>query len=328
MCLRAIALWSIGAVLLAQEAKTPQLPAQPREVRKIFGDGKHNAFTALARFRDQYWLAFRTGKDHNSADGDILVLRSADGKEWAEAYRLNAAPDDRDPQFLLVGKRLLLYDPAMTGKDCTTYAVYTEDGKTWSKPQPVYEPRYILWKPCAHGGKYYATAHKKDEEGDGKGRAVHLIVSEDGLRWQKVSTIRAGNWESETTLHFEKNGHLLAFLRQKYGSPACEVLEADAPYTEWKRRPAGVPHLSGHSIHTFKGTTYLFSRTVDAATKKTGTMIYTLSDGKLQPYCVVPSGGDCSYAEAVEHGDDMLVTFYSSHEGATNIYQAFVPLKK
>lgn len=31
--------------------------------------------------------------------------------------------------------------------------------------------------------------------------------------------------------------------------------------------------------------------------------------------------------EAVEVGDEMLVSYYSSHEGRTNVYLARVPLK-
>lgn len=299
---------------------------KPREVRTVVADGKHNAFTALARFRDRLYLAFRAAKAHNSTDGDVVVLTSPDGSKWTEALRLNILPDDRDPQFLVTDKRLFLYVSSMSGRDLTSFVTFTDDGKTWGKPQPVYEPQYIMWKPLAQGGKFYAAVHKKDETSGGKGRDVHLVVSEDGLQWQKISTIRAGNWESETTLFVDPKGHMTAFLRQKYGSPACQVLEADPPYTEWKARPAGVPHLSGHSIHTFGDTTYLFSRSRNG--KATGTTIYTFADGKLVPYCELPSGGDCSYAEAVQMGDDMLVSYYSSHEGPTNIYLAVVPRKK
>jgi len=314
--------------LLPAQADAPKAPVQPREVRKVVGDGKHNAFTALAKFRGQFWLAFRAAKDHNSGDGDLVVLRSKDGRDWTEAFRLNAAPDDRDPQFLVTEKRLFLYDPAMNGAELTTFAVYTDDGQTWSKPQPVYEPRFILWKPCIHEGKFYAAAHKKAESSGGKDREVHLIVSDDGLKWQKVSTVRAGKWESETTLQFVEKGRLLAWLRQKYGSPQCQLLVAEPPYTDWKPQPAGVEHLSGHSVTTIRGVTYLLSRTMDRAAKKNGTMIYTYADGKLQPYCELPAGGDCAYAEAVELGDDLLVSYYSTHEGATNIYVALVPQKK
>ncbi len=318
-------LGSLPALGQGQEPARP--PVQPREVRKIHADGKHNAFTALIRYREQLWLAFRSGKDHNSSDGDLVVLRSPDGRVWKEAFRLDAAPDDRDPQFLIVGSKLFLYDPAIRGGALATFAVFTEDGQSWSKPQPVYEPLYILWKPVAFQGKFYAAAHKRDNTSVGKKRDVHLIVSENGLGWKKISTIRAGNWESETTLHFAPNGHLTAFLRQKYGSPQAQVLEADPPYTEWRARPADVGHFSCHCVHTFRGVTYLISRTIDPKTRKTGTMIYTFADGKLRPYCELPAGGDCSYAEAVEVGNDMLVSYYSSHEGTTNIYLAVVPLE-
>lgn len=323
-----LALILSALTLSAPAAESAKAPVQPKEVRKIVADGKHNAFTTLARFRDQYWLAFRAAKDHNSSDGDIVVLRSGDSQKWEEAFRLNAAADDRDPQFLATEKRLFLYDQAMKGPELTAYVVYTDDGKTWSKPQPVYEPRFILWKPCILDGKFYSAAHKKDEKSGGKERGVHLIVSDDGLEWKKISTIRAGSWESETTLHFGPDKKAVAFLRQKYGSPPAQILESDPPYSEWKPRVPNVNHFSGPSVTTIRGVTYLLSRTMDYGAKKAGQMIYTYADGQLQPYCELPAGGDCAYAEAVAAGDDMLVSYYSSHEGTTNIYVAVVPLKK
>ena len=197
--LMVVGLLTLNAVQAAESAG--QL-VSALEVRKLVADGKHNAFTALVRFQDRLWLAFRSATAHNSADGEIVLLESADARSWRESRRVNVAPDDRDPQFLVTGKRLLLYVPGMSGRELTTYALQTEDGKTWSQPRPVYQPQFIGWKPCEFGGRLYAGAHKKDEVSGGKGREVHLVVSDDGLDWSKISTIRAGNWESETTLHF------------------------------------------------------------------------------------------------------------------------------
>jgi len=317
------------AAFAPARAADPPLPAAPKEVRKVYGDGRHNAFTAFVKYRDAYWLAFRTAKDHNSADGDILVLTSPDAAEWKEAFRLDVDKlDDRDPQFLVAGSRLILYDAALKGRDgLVTYATHTDDGKTWSKPAPVkYDAQFFIWKPTAFNGRYYSGAHKKDESTGGKGRAVHLVTSADGLAWEKVSVIRAGSWESETTLHFAPGGAATAFLRQKYGSPQAQILESKPPYTEWAARPAGVPHFSGHSCHTIDGVTYLLTRSRDGGGY--GQIIYTLDGGKLTPYCRLPAGGDCAYAEAVKRGGDMLVSYYSTHEGATNVYLATVPLKK
>jgi hypothetical protein len=299
---------------------------KPLEVRKVFTNGRHNAFTALRRFKGDLYLAFRAGDAHNSATADVLVLKSKDGKEWRQCHTFDVAKDDRDPQMVVTDQRLFLYIPAMNGKELTTWLKHTDDGVTWSAPVKIYQLQFILWKPCLHDGVFYAAAHKKDETSGGKGREVHFVKSADGIQWEKISTIRAGNWESETTLFFDGNHHATAFLRQKYGSPQAQTLESDPPYTQWSSRDSGVRHFSGHSVHTFQGVTYLLSRTI--AGKDTGSMIYTFADGRLTPYCALPSGGDCAYLEAVEDGANMLVSFYSTHEGTTDIYLATVPLKK
>jgi hypothetical protein len=74
------------------------------------------------------------------------------------------------------------------------------------------------------------------------------------------------------------------------------------------------------------------TRTFDAR-RQPGLAIFTLEkDGSLVPYCTLPAGGDCGYAEAIEYGPGMLVSYYSSHEAdppqSANVYLALVPLKK
>ncbi len=320
LCLLALVLWPASLVLKAGDVT--QL-VKARDIRKVVADGQHNAFTALVRWQGSYWLAFRKAAAHNSSDGDLVVLRSKDAEKWEQVHRVNALPDDRDPQFLATDSRLFLYDPALKGDNLTSFVTYTDDGKIWSLPRQVYEDRYIFWKPVARNGRFYATAHLKSREG--KERDVHLITSQDGIDWKKVSKIRGGNWESETTIHLPTDDHIVAFLRQKYGSPQSSILEARTPFVTWTERPASF-HLSGHAVHTIDGVTYLFSRTREG--KTTGTMVYIYENEKLHPYCRIPSGGDCSYPEAVKIGNEMLVSYYSSHEGVGNIYTCRVPLRK
>ncbi|MFN0197475.1 MAG: hypothetical protein ACKVT0_12080 [Planctomycetaceae bacterium] len=307
--------------VLAQQAETN---VKPRDIRTVVANGKHNAFTALVKWKDAFWLSFREATDHGSGDGDLILLKSSDAETWMEAKRLNIVPDDRDPQLLIADDRLIWFDPGLEGKQLTTFATWTDDGETWSEPIPVYEPQFILWKPLAVESGYYATAHYKADVSGGVGRKVHLIKSADGLKWEKVSTIRERKWESETTLYFPEPDRAVAFLRQKYGSPPGSILESQAPFTEWTERDAGV-HLSGHSVHTIDGVTYLLSRL--RKPDDSGTMIYVYVDDKLEPYCEIPSGGDCSYPEVARIGEEMLISYYSSHEGTTNVYTCRVPLK-
>lgn len=67
-------------------------------------------------------MSFRNAESHAYGEADLIVLRSPDGEKWTEAHRVNALPDDRDPQFLATEKRLFLYDPALQGPDLTIFA--------------------------------------------------------------------------------------------------------------------------------------------------------------------------------------------------------------
>ena len=317
----------LGLLLLPPAESVPANTVEPKSVTKIFTNGQHNAFTALIGFKGAYYLAFRTAPSHAYGEADIVLLRSADTRTWTEARRFNILPDDRDPQFIIVGERLLMFVHSLQGPKLQVYVVSTTDGEKWSEPQPVGETTFSLWKPFAHEGKYHATSYKKAEGKEGgKIREVRLVESADGIDWKKVSTIRAGNWESETTVFPDGGGQLTGFLRTKYRTEG-DIIESSPPYAEWKQRPAGT-HFSGHCVHRIDGVTYLLSRSMDESGKNEGTAIYTYADGKLSPYSRLPSGGECSYPEVVVVGDEMVISYYSSHEGTTDIYLARVPLTR
>ena len=276
----------------------------------------------MVHWKGDYWLSFRSATTHGSHDGNLVVLRSADAREWREVQRLDIFPDDRDPQLLATAERLFLYDSVRDGGTLTSFVTYTDDGKTWSTPQQVYEDQFIFWKPIARHGQFYATAHVSSSEGTL--RKAHLITSFDGLKWKEIFEFRGGNWESETTIHFDSGDKIMAFLRQIRGSPPSSILKSSPPYSKWTERTNNI-HLSGHAVYTFDGITYLFSRTRNA--KKTGTLVYHYEEETLLPYYDIPSGGDCSYPAAVRVGQDMFVSYYSSHEGSTNIYTCRIALR-
>ena len=338
------------AVARPSLAANPELPAQPSGVRTIVSDGRHNAFAAFVKWKGDYWLAFRKGTGHVSRDGDMAVLRSRDTKTWKPSVTLDVSQDDRDAQFLVTDDRLFLYINSLADGRFHVSVTYTDDGKTWSKPQPVYRNGYILWKPITHQGVYFAASHRP---GPNPSRTAHLVTSKDGINWTYISTIRGGQGESETTLRFGPDGSLTAFLRSQVNVGGA-ILESKPPYKTWTERPAGV-HLSGHAVYTFDGTTYLIGRhlaydpPVPAETPRSqtggrkldqATMVYTYEDSKLVPYCLLgPLDGnhDSSYAAAVRDGDEMLVIYpRAAHpfEGpyrfkdAANIHLARVPLKK
>ncbi|HOK77077.1 MAG TPA: hypothetical protein PLW35_05070, partial [Verrucomicrobiota bacterium] len=76
---------------------------------RVFHNGEHNAFTDLIRFRDRFYLAFRSCPDGHSvhSTASIIVLSSANGREWQQVHRFSVKNrDTRDPHFLVFKDRL------------------------------------------------------------------------------------------------------------------------------------------------------------------------------------------------------------------------------
>ena len=55
------------------------------EVRKIWDDAAHNAFTDLVRFRNRWFCVLRESSGHTSNDGSLRVITSVDGEMWESA---------------------------------------------------------------------------------------------------------------------------------------------------------------------------------------------------------------------------------------------------
>jgi lysophospholipase L1-like esterase len=89
------------------------------DFRKVYSDPenfltKHNGFTDLTYFEGEFYVGFRTGARHGFRGllgGKTLVLRSADGITWVKDAELKVEGfvDTRDPKFLHVGDRLMVY---------------------------------------------------------------------------------------------------------------------------------------------------------------------------------------------------------------------------
>ena len=335
---------TLGIEYGSQLRQLPTIDARP-----VVADGWHNAFAALTAWDGRYWLAYRRGSGHTARDGVIVVSVSSDLTAWEEVILFETGADDRDAQWVIFGGHLWLYFNSLRDGLFAIYASQTKDGKTWSEPERVYRDGFILWKPIEHGGLLYAGAHRPGTDAE---RGAELVYSSDGLVWNRISTLRAGRGESETTLSFSPNGDLTAFLRDQRQMGGA-ILESWPPYTEWAERSAGV-HLSGHAVYTIEGVTYVFSRafacnpSLEAESPRSalpaavdqGTIVYTYEGGVLIPYCLLGplrENHDSSYATAVVRAGRMWVIFHRArhrYEGtfrykdAADLLLAETPLRK
>ena len=310
----------------------PASKVRIENVRRVFHNGEHNAFTDLIQWRGKFWLTFRSCPDGHMVfpTSSVIVLSSDDAKDWKEVHRFSVPQRDvRDPHFLLFKDRLFLYTGTWWSGDGELpreqydlnrhlgYGVHTEDGEKWSDPT-LLEGTYghYIWRAAVHDGKAYLCGRRKrayHEEADGdtvaRGVESAMLESDDGLVWKFHSLFQSSRGD-ETAFLFEKSGDLLAVSR--CGSQPAELLRAAPPWKE-KTRVNLPGYIGGPLLAKWGDDTLVGGRqnTPDGPV----TTLYWLAGDTLTEFARLPSGGDNSYPGFVEldkrHG---LVSWYSSHE--------------
>ena len=222
--------------------------AQIKSIKKIYSDGRHNAFTDIESWKGTYYVTFRNAASHARPGhyGDVLVIRSSDLESWEVCARLSVGEghDDRDPALLNMGDELgvffasssarvpgaLLYEgpSSKSNRAIQSYGAFTSDGAVWSTPQPVYEPDMWVWQVEAFKGVYYGAVQNLE-------RRFWLIRSTDGRHWETVSEFpsdalkptEAGLWVTED--------EVMHMVIRALGNPNMALLgRNEPPYKGWK----------------------------------------------------------------------------------------------
>lgn len=302
-------------------------------VRRVFHNGEHNAFTDIVRWKGKFWLSFRSCPDgHNVfSSASTIVLSSDDAKTWRQVHRFAVTNrDTRDPHLLVFKDKLFVitgatYAPenpaARRGvNDHQGFAAWTADGAKWQGPQRL-EGTYghYVWRAAAYGGKAYLTGRRGGGGGDGMTdtggasaiRESALLESDDGLRWRFVSVIqkRQGN---ETALSFDSKGVLTALSRKisppESGLTVSDLSRSYPPYEEWTRQE--LPKFIPGPLIAHWG-----DRVLIGGRQSGRTQLWWLIDDELVPCAVMPSSAENGYAGFVALDERRgLLSYYSSHE--------------
>lgn len=316
---------------------------------KIFDDGKYNSFTDLCKFKGHYYCTFRSAISHGGAShqvmGEIVVIRSADKTHWSEVARFRQENVDlRDPKLLATPDSIRVYavDCRFRPGGKIEYANRcwsSQEGSQWKASQ-VMAPGYIFWRPKFYKGKFYVPAYARRPGYC----CVDLLVSDDGEHWHVQSTPvppaqveEETLWANETELLFLENGTALLFARRNYsGKPNPElkkfggfrsgvVLQADArTLTNWKKIDEGTMfHCPAALEH--QGRIFLAGR--DKYPLPNGRFTETARLWEFIPgkgfteLVHFKTRGDCSYPGIVAEGNELLVTYFSTHEGKTAYFE-------
>lgn len=321
-------------------------------IRRVFYNGEHNAFTDLVRFKGQLYLTFRSCPNGHMVNptASVIIMRSADnGATWEQVHRSSVKErDTRDPHFLVFKNRLFVYTGTWWSGTTTLpreeydmnkhlgFAVFSDDGTKWSEPTML-EGTFglYIWRAAMFDGKAYLCGRRKPgyeigPRGEGGKIQSLMLESDDGLVWKKRAYFNETNGD-ETAFLFEKDGSVLAIGRNGSGKEAF-LIRSKPPYTDWNRqqfdRAIGGPLVAKWGNHVLVGGRH--------TTKEKGakTSLCWLVGDQLHEFAELPSGGDNSYPGFVELSPTKgLVSWYSSHEKdeagktITAIYMAELELK-
>ncbi|MBI4578322.1 MAG: hypothetical protein HY718_01375 [Planctomycetes bacterium] len=310
-------------------ADRPTAGPRLKEVRRIWDAAPHNAFTDLLRWRDRWYCTFREGARHVSDEASIRVLSSGDGEQWESMAllsqpgadlrdsKLSVTPDDR---LMLVGG--LRTWPPRYPRSLSSWVAFSRDGREWTPRQRVIGDDEWLWRITWHDGAAYGIGYggtdpNNKESSDWFSR---LYKSTDGTHYDEVARLQSFVGLTEATLRFDGNGRMYCIHRRDAGTTTALVGTSGPPYTQWTWRDTGF-HLGGPALIFHKGQWWAAGRWVVGAARTVLAHV-DFEAGTIEPVLYLPSGGDCSYPGLVADGDDIWMSYYSSHEKNTAIYLA------
>ncbi|MBW7990460.1 MAG: hypothetical protein FVQ84_10650 [Planctomycetes bacterium] len=324
-------LTTLCVVFISTEAMAGKLPeVRVSNVRRVFYNGEHNAFTDLIRFRGKFYLTFRSCPDGHMVHptSSIIILASDDAKKWEQVHRFSVAKrDTRDPHFLIFKGKLFVYTGTWYSGETTLkyedydlnkhlgYAAWSEDGHKWHSPIMLEGTfGHYIWRANTFGGKAYLCGRRKKNfamapRGEGAMVESAMLESDDGLIWRTRSLFQEVNGD-ETAFQFDADGGIIAIGRR--GRDNAQLLRSERPYTQWQRKDLD-RYIGGPLLVRWGGRYVVGGRKTISGGPKTS--MCWLVDDKLYEFAELPSGGDNSYPGFVEISPKRaIMSWYSSNK--------------
>ncbi len=316
------------------------------EVRKIWDQAPHNAFTDLIEYKGKFYCTFREGGGHvpwpSNTNGTIRILESSDGEKWTslallskEGYdlrdsKLSVLPDGRI-MILMGGSKYKNYTPELLGRLTHVSFFEPRSGKITEPVPTKIDPAIVsdydwLWRVTWHKGTGYGVMYRKKDKSLSE---VFLLKTTNGINYESITELGLTGvpglraLPGESTVCFTPGDSMLILVRRdgadRQGYLGCSV----PPYRQWIWTDTGLRLGGPHIIH-YKGNKYIAGTRNYEGTSTTNIYV-TSPKGKLKCITELPSHGDNSYPGLLVKDNILWVSYYSSHEGKTSIYLAKIP---
>lgn len=210
----------------------------PKEFTKL---GKANNNLDAIRYKDRYYVAFRTAPSHFASRKTMTyIMSSADFENWRYEQEFWVDADMREPRFVEFrdtlffyffegGTDMLKFEPRHIWSSTTV-----GDGK-WSEKKNIGLDGYVPWRFKTRNGKIYLSAYYGVNLYKNKHAAnLRLFTSTDGLHFEPISkepqVTTKGAEEGE--FEFDKEGNLWATIRLE-GSGSYVIFASKDSLQTW-----------------------------------------------------------------------------------------------
>ena len=265
------------------------------------------------------------------------MLRTDNGRDWrTRAVLAEEGVDLRDPKLSVApdGRLMVLMGGSVYRGSrriaMTPRAAFLRFDAEAAEPvtlaRVVIDPEVAtdhdwLWRVTWRQGIGFGVLYQPA----GEETVTRLVASGDGISWRLVSTIGLRGKPNETTLRFLGDGRLAALVRREGADRTGRVGIAAPPYSDWTW--SELPVRLGGPNFVVVADPVSGAEVLLAATREYGAETRTVIgrvglDGTFRKLATLPSGGDTGYAGLVVDGEELLVSYYSSHEEKTAVYLA------
>ncbi|MBM4036027.1 MAG: exo-alpha-sialidase, partial [Planctomycetes bacterium] len=260
---------ALGHIVFAGDAPMAKLI----EVRKIWDQAPHNAFTDLIRFKDRWFCAFREGKGHVCDTGKLRVLTSPDGQDWKSvALMAWDGGDVRDAKLSVTADGQLMLNGAVrfikpvAGHVHQSVTWLSPNGEAWGEPNRVADPNFWMWSVTWHKGVGYGIGYSCTSK-----HLIRLYHTKDGKKWDPLADdlFPGGTYANETSLVFAPDDACYCLLRRDNKPSSAQLGAAKPPYTQWAwkdlRVTIGGPKMIRLPDGRFLATVRLYDKKVRTA---------------------------------------------------------------
>lgn len=310
-------------------------------IEKIWDNGKHCAFTSIIKFNGKYYCSFREGEGHvfdanGKAEGKSRILVSNDGKIWESIALLSKTDYDlRDPKLsIMPDGRLMVLMGGSVYEDKKLvkwhpHVSFSDDGVTFTEPVPVkfsYDTaeQDWLWRTTWDDGVGYCANYYVDFEGKNK---ISLVKTTNGLVYDLVTVLDIDGIANEATIRVLPDRQMIMMVRRDGVKNKGYWGISNPPYKEWTWTEMEL-QLGGPDFIQLEDNLFVAAtRSLFIPSAPKTILLKGDKKGKFQEVYMLPSGGDTSYPGLMIEGDELWVSYYSSHETSNaSIYLAKFPL--